>query len=115
MPLPAAQTLRDKFLGQLAFDLTRDQRATLEEVESDLAGAHPMMRLIQGDVGCGKTVVAAAAALAAVAAGHQVAVMAPTELLAEQHAKNFQRWFEPLGVEVARLSGKQGARSREAP
>lgn len=92
IPLPAAQILRNRFLSQLNFELTGDQRATLDEVESDLAGAHPMMRLIQGDVGCGKTVVAAAAALTAISAGHQVAIMAPTELLAEQHRDNFARW-----------------------
>ena len=113
MPLPAARTLRDKFLGQLAFDLTHDQRATLEEVESDLAGAHPMMRLIQGDVGCGKTVVAAAAALAAVAAGHQVAVMAPTELLAEQHRNKFAEWFSPLDITIAWLSGGLKKKARD--
>ncbi len=73
-----------------------------------------MLRLVQGDVGCGKTLVAALAATRALAAGHQVALMAPTELLAEQHAQNFQRWFEPLGVNVALLSGRLKGKPREA-
>ena len=77
------------------------------------AQPHPMMRLVQGDVGCGKTVVAAAAALTAIAHGHQVAIMAPTELLAEQHRNTFQRWFEPLGIRVVWLSGSLRKRARE--
>jgi ATP-dependent DNA helicase RecG len=112
-PLQTAHILRDKFLAQLSFELTADQRATLDEVESDLAGGHPMMRLIQGDVGCGKTVVAAAAALTAVAAGHQVAIMAPTELLAEQHRDNFANWFRPLDINIAWLSGGLKKKSRD--
>ncbi|MCK6372450.1 MAG: OB-fold nucleic acid binding domain-containing protein, partial [Gammaproteobacteria bacterium] len=80
LALPPGDELRGRFLGQLGFELTSDQRRTLEEIDADLAQPHPMMRLVQGDVGCGKTVVAAAAALRAVAHGHQVAVMAPTEL-----------------------------------
>ena len=112
-PLPTAHALRDKFLDRLNFELTGDQRATLDEVESDLAGAHPMMRLIQGDVGCGKTVVAAAAALTAVAAGHQVAIMAPTELLAEQHRDNFANWFRPLDITIAWLSGGLKKKARD--
>ena len=113
IPLPTAHALRDKFLDRLNFELTGDQRATLDEVESDLAGAHPMMRLIQGDVGCGKTVVAAAAALTAVAAGHQVAIMAPTELLAEQHRDNFANWFRPLDITIAWLSGGLKKKARD--
>jgi ATP-dependent DNA helicase RecG len=113
IPLPIASALRNKFLGQLHFELTGDQRTTLDEIESDLAGGHPMMRLIQGDVGCGKTVVAAAAALSAVAAGHQVAIMAPTELLAEQHRDNFARWFRPLDITMAWLSGGLKKRARD--
>ena len=70
----------------------------LAEVDLDLAADRPMVRLVQGDVGCGKTVVAAAAAARAVGSGLQAALMAPTELLAEQHAKNFERWFAPLGI-----------------
>ena len=112
-PLQTAHTLRDKFLAQLSFELTADQRATLDEVESDLAGGHPMMRLIQGDVGCGKTVVAAAAAVSAVAAWHQVAIMAPTELLGEQHRDNFANWFRPLDINIAWLSGGLKKKSRD--
>src|SRR5699024_10377949 len=79
-----------------------------------MEGTHPMLRLVQGDVGSGKTVVAALAALAAVESGCQVALMAPTELLAEQHLRNFRAWLEPLGVEVAWLSGRVQGRARKA-
>jgi ATP-dependent DNA helicase RecG len=113
-PLPAAAELRQRFLAGLGFELTGGQAAALAEIDADLAVAHPMMRLVQGDVGCGKTVVAAAAALAAVAAGHQVAVMAPTELLTEQHRRSFERWFAPLGIEIVWLSGSLGRRERQA-
>lgn len=105
--------LRDRFLATLPFELTGDQRAVLADIEVDLAGAHPMMRLVQGDVGCGKTVVAAAAALNAVAEGHQVAIMAPTELLGEQHRDSFAQWLTPLGVTVAWLSGGLKKKERE--
>jgi ATP-dependent DNA helicase RecG len=108
LPLPPCPELEQRFLGGLGFTLTRGQRDTLAEIGTDLAQAHPMMRLVQGDVGCGKTVVAAAAALRAVARGHQVAIMAPTELLAEQHRRSFGRWFPPLGIRVAWLSGIVG-------
>ncbi len=113
IPLPTAKKLRDRFIEQLEFDLTGDQLKTLAAIESDLAKKHPMMRLIQGDVGCGKTVVAAAAALTAIAEGHQVAIMAPTELLAEQHRESFAKWLVPLGISVAWVSGslKKKARS----
>jgi ATP-dependent DNA helicase RecG len=111
--LPPDGELRERFLDGLGFDLTRGQRAALAEIDADLAEPHPMMRLVQGDVGCGKTVVAAAAALRAVAQGHQVAVMAPTELLTEQHRRTFLRWFEPLGVAVVWLSGSLGRRERQ--
>jgi ATP-dependent DNA helicase RecG len=104
--------LRGRFFAGLGFELTGGQRAALAEIDADLGEGHPMMRLVQGDVGCGKTVVAAAAALRAVAAGHQVAVMAPTELLSEQHRRSFARWFAPLGVEVTWLSGRLGRRER---
>jgi ATP-dependent DNA helicase RecG len=104
--------LCSRFVADLAFELTGDQATTLEVVREDLRKAHPMMRLVQGDVGCGKTVVAAAAALHAVDAGFQVAIMAPTELLAEQHRDNIQAWFRPLGVEVAWLSGALRAKQR---
>ncbi|MDQ1302138.1 MAG: ATP-dependent helicase RecG [Pseudomonadota bacterium] len=110
--LPAADTLRSRFTQRLGFSLTGGQQAALADIDADLAQPHAMMRLVQGDVGCGKTVVAAAAALTAIAHGHQVAVMAPTELLAEQHRNTFQRWFEPLGVKVVWLSGSLRKRAR---
>ena len=81
---------------------------------ADLARERPMVRLIQGDVGCGKTVVAAAAAARAVGSGRQAALMAPTELLAEQHLRSLEAWFRPLGVTVALLSGSQPARTRRS-
>ena len=86
----------------------------LGEIEADLALARPMLRLVQGDVGCGKTVVAAIAAARALGSGTQVAMMAPTELLAEQHARSLLRWFDPLGVRVQLLNGSLGARARRA-
>ncbi len=105
--------LRERFLAALPFELTGDQRATLDDIDSDLARTHPMMRLVQGDVGCGKTVVAAAAALTAVAEGHQVAIMAPTELLGEQHRDSFAEWLTPLEITVAWLSGGLTRKARE--
>jgi ATP-dependent DNA helicase RecG len=85
----------------------------LEQERADLGRAHPMLRLVQGDVGSGKTVVAALAALRAVEAGFQAALMAPTELLAEQHWQNFERWLAPLGLEVAFLSGRLTGKARQ--
>ena len=111
--LPAAALLRERFAQRLGFSLTNGQQAALADIDADLAQAQPMMRLVQGDVGCGKTVVAAAAALLAIAHGHQAAVMAPTELLAEQHRNTFQRWFEPLGIRVVWLSGSLRKKARE--
>jgi ATP-dependent DNA helicase RecG len=113
LALPAHGDLRERLFASLGFSLTRGQREALTEIDADLAQPHPMMRLLQGDVGCGKTVVAAAAALRAVAHGHQVAVMAPTELLTEQHRKSFTRWFEPLGINVVWLSGSLGRKERQ--
>ncbi|HEV2227380.1 MAG TPA: ATP-dependent DNA helicase RecG [Steroidobacteraceae bacterium] len=101
-------------IAALPFALTRAQARALGEVEADLASGVPMVRLLQGDVGCGKTVIAAAAAARAAGAGRQAALMAPTELLAEQHWRNFQDWFRPLGVPVALLSGGQAARARRS-
>ena len=106
--------LRNRFLAALPFELTGGQQETLAEIEADLQAEHPMMRLVQGDVGCGKTVVAAAAALNVVAEGHQVAIMAPTELLAEQHRDSFADWLQPLGVTVAWLSGSLKKSARDA-
>jgi ATP-dependent DNA helicase RecG len=94
-----------RLLGALPFKLTRAQQRALREIRADLAKAHPMQRLLQGDVGSGKTVVAALAALQAVESGYQVAVMAPTEILAEQHYTKFAQWLAPLGVEIAWLAG----------
>ena len=96
----------------LPFALTGAQERVLAQVLRDVAAPVPMLRLVQGDVGSGKTVVAALAAAAAVEAGVQVAMMAPTELLAEQHLASFRQWLEPLGVEVAWLAGKLTARQR---
>ncbi|HGX93666.1 MAG TPA: ATP-dependent DNA helicase RecG [Candidatus Tenderia sp.] len=104
--------LCQRLLDSLPFELTGAQRRVLTEVNSDLAQAHPMQRLVQGDVGSGKTIVAAAAVLRAVESGYQTAVMAPTELLAEQHLRNFKTWLEPLGVEVVWLVGKQGVKAK---
>lgn len=101
-----------KFVDDLPFELTGAQRRVIEEILADLAEPHPMMRLIQGDVGSGKTVVAAIACLKAISCGVQAAIMAPTELLAEQHWHSFSDWFQPLGIEPAWLSGSQRAAAR---
>ena len=106
--------LASSLLAALPFSLTAAQKRVLEEIGNDLKRAYPMQRLVQGDVGSGKTVVAALAALTAVEDGYQVAIMAPTELLAEQHWRNFNHWLQPLGVEVAWLSGKLSARNRRS-
>ncbi len=111
-PLAGTGDLRERFLGGLGFDLTGAQARVAAEIDADLAGETPMLRLVQGDVGSGKTVVAALAVLRALESGYQAAVMAPTELLAEQHLANFVRWFDPLGIEVARVSGKLPAAAR---
>ena len=113
-PLPAPPKPLAAFRAALPFELTRAQAQAFDEIAADLGKATPMNRLLQGDVGSGKTVVAAMAALVAAAAGCQTAVMAPTELLAEQHFASFERWLEPLGVEVAALIGAQPARARAA-
>ena len=110
--LSAGDELVAGFIASLPYSLTGAQRRVADEVAADLALPHPMLRLIQGDVGCGKTVVAALAALRAVAAGKQAAIMAPTELLAEQHWQNFSAWFEPLSINLAWLSGSQRQSAR---
>ena len=104
--------LRGRFLAALPFTSTRAQQRVTAEVVHDLAQPEPMLRLVQGDVGSGKTVVAALAALAAVESGRQAALMAPTELLAEQHFRNFDRWLSTLGVEIVWLAGKLKGRAR---
>lgn len=106
IPLPLHSGLQRAFLNNLPFQLTRAQARVAEEIAADVAKPHPMLRLIQGDVGSGKTVIAALAALAAVASGKQAAIMAPTEILAEQHRINFSKWLEPLGISLGRLTGK---------
>jgi ATP-dependent DNA helicase RecG len=113
-PLGSAGSLKAALLAALPFQLTRAQQRALIEIEGDLAQDKPMLRLVQGDVGCGKTLVAALAAARAVQAGRQVALMAPTELLADQHAQNFRHWFEPLNVSVALLTGRQTGKARSA-
>ncbi len=113
-PVAGPGALEDGLLRSLPFDLTGAQRRVLGELRADLAQANPMMRLVQGDVGSGKTVVAALAALRCIEAGHQAALMAPTELLAEQHAQNFARWLAPLGVELVLLSGRLKGKARQA-
>ena len=111
-PLAGNNTFTPRLTAALPFALTGAQQRVLSEVRADLRRAHPMQRLVQGDVGSGKTVVAALAALAAVESGYQAAIMAPTELLAEQHWRNFNQWLMPLGIEVAWLSGKLSAKNR---
>ena len=113
-PLPRRTDLVERGLAGLPFQLTAAQRRVWHDVANDLERLHPMMRLVQGDVGSGKTVVAALAALRAVEHGAQAAVMAPTELLAEQHARNFAGWLDPLGVQVALLTGRLTGRARAA-
>ncbi len=114
IPLADPVSMAARLLEQLPFRLTGAQVRVLAEVDRDLIQRTPMARLIQGDVGCGKTVIAAAAAARAIGSGAQVALMAPTELLAEQHAQALARWFEPLGVTVGLLTGSLGARARRA-
>lgn len=106
--------LEQRFLAQLPFQPTAAQQRVVTELQQDLALPMPMMRLVQGDVGAGKTLVAALAALTAIGEGAQVALMAPTEILAEQHALTFQQWFAPLGIQVELLIGKHTAKQRKA-
>ncbi|WJD70224.1 ATP-dependent DNA helicase RecG [Pseudomonas asiatica] len=112
--LPKAQRLQAQYLANLGFQPTGAQQRVANEIAYDLSQHEPMMRLVQGDVGAGKTVVAALAALQALEAGYQVALMAPTEILAEQHYITFKRWLEPLGIEVAWLAGKLKGKARAA-
>ncbi len=101
-------------LSALPFEMTGAQKRVSKEIEDDLKLNKPMLRLIQGDVGAGKTLVAGVAACHALEEGWQVALMAPTEILAEQHYLNFKKWFEPLGLSVSWLSGKQKGKARAA-
>ena len=114
LPMPARHTLSDRLLAALPFSPTAAQKRVVAEIEKDLAHDYPMLRLVQGDVGSGKTLVAALAALNVIVHGKQVALMAPTELLAEQHANNFRQWLAPLGLEVGWLAGKQKGKARQA-
>ncbi len=107
--------LIEQFLSALPFKLTAAQQRVVKDINFDLEKSNPMQRLVQGDVGSGKTVVAALAMLKAIESGYQAAIMAPTELLAEQHFQNFKGWLEPLGLNVVWLSGKlKTAAKREA-
>ena len=110
--MQASGELAQTYIAQLGFPLTGAQQRVAEEIRADLAQPRPMLRLVQGDVGAGKTVVAALAALQALEAGWQVALMAPTEILAEQHFNNFQRWFSALGISVAWMAGKLKGKAR---
>ena len=107
-------SLQQRFLAALPFAPTQAQQRVTSEIRHDLSQSLPMLRLVQGDVGSGKTLVAALAALTAIGNGYQVALMAPTELLAEQHATNFARWFVPLGINVAWLGGKTKGKARQS-
>jgi ATP-dependent DNA helicase RecG len=125
LPCGGDNRLMKPFLSQLGFRLTGAQTRVLREIRADLGGPHPMRRLLQGDVGSGKTVVAACAALMALESGFNVALMAPTEILAEQHFRNFSRWLEPLGVRVELQTGsrktagsrgsRNGSQARHSP
>lgn len=112
LPCGGDNRLMKPFLAALGFKLTPAQAGVLKEIRGDMGGALPMRRLLQGDVGSGKTAVAACSALMALESGFNVALMAPTEILAEQHCANFQKWFEPLGVRVELQTGshKSGGR-----
>ncbi|WP_019276593.1 ATP-dependent DNA helicase RecG [Vibrio coralliilyticus] len=113
LPLAERNQLKQQLLDQLPFSPTKAQSRVVAEIEQDLEKPHPMMRLVQGDVGSGKTLVAALAALRALEHGYQVALMAPTELLAEQHALNFAQWLEPMGINVGWLAGKLKGKAKE--
>lgn len=111
--LDGDEALIQRLLEQLPFELTDAQQRVCQEIRTDLADTHPMLRLVQGDVGSGKTVVAAIAALQAIANGYQVALMAPTELLAEQHLNNLIGWLEPLAIRLEGLLGGQRNKQRD--
>ena len=119
LPCAGDNRLMKPFLAALGFKLTAAQAKVLREIRADMGGAHPMRRLLQGDVGSGKTAVAACSALMALESGFNVALMAPTEILAEQHYRNFVKWCEPLGVTVelqtgSKKSGEAGSWKLEA-
>src|SRR5439155_23571521 len=107
LPCGGDNRLMKPFLAELGFKLTEAQTKVLRELRKDMSGLHPMRRLLQGDVGSGKTVVAACCALMALESGFNVALLAPTEILAEQHFRNFTAWFERLGIGVQLRTGSQ--------
>lgn len=111
-PRLSGDTLFQQLTAALPFTLTGAQQRVIRDIQQDMAAPHPMLRLVQGDVGSGKTLVAAAAALSAIESGYQVALMAPTELLAEQHRDNFRQWLAPLNIDVHWLAGSIGAKAR---
>ncbi|OHD14133.1 MAG: ATP-dependent DNA helicase RecG [Spirochaetes bacterium GWB1_48_6] len=113
VPKPLPQEVKKELLARLPFRMTPDQDQVISEIEQDLAGPSPMARLVQGDVGSGKTLVAFLSALGLIQQGHQAALLAPTELLALQHAENAARYLDPIGVKIAFLSGnvKSGGRT----
>lgn len=111
-PVLAPSTLSRQLLNRLPFALTSAQQRVIDEISHDLQAGFPMTRLLQGDVGAGKTIVAAIAALQAVESGYQAAIMAPTEILAEQHVRKMTQWLQPLGIRLAWLSGSLRAREK---
>jgi ATP-dependent DNA helicase RecG len=116
LPAPSLTTNKQAlshFLDQLPFELTSAQKKVSQEIAADINKPYPMLRLVQGDVGSGKTVVAAMAAIQAIANGKQAALMAPTEILAEQHRINFEQWFKTMDISVAWLTGKVKGKARE--
>src|SRR4029077_14667484 len=113
-PALHADGLAARLLAGLPFRLTRAQQRVWREVEADLAREHPMNRLVQGDVGSGKTVIAALAAARAIESGWQASWMAPTELLAEQHFRRIDQWLAPLGIEAVWLTGRLRAAQRRS-
>ncbi len=115
LPCGGDNRLMKPFLAALGFKLTAAQANVLKEIRADMGGAHPMRRLLQGDVGSGKTAVAACSALMALESGFNGALMAPTEILAEQHYRNFTNWLEPLGVKVELQTGSRKTQEVQSP
>ncbi len=111
--MASSKVLVGKLLQHLPFKLTKSQQKVIAEISHDLTQPHPMQRLLQGDVGSGKTIIACLAALQAIEHGWQVALMAPTEILAEQHFKKFEMWLKPLNLNIAWLTGSQSKKERE--
>ncbi|HAT8631921.1 TPA: ATP-dependent DNA helicase RecG [Legionella pneumophila] len=111
--IPLDKAIHTRFIESLPFTLTKAQQRVFKEISHDLAQSKPMLRLLQGDVGAGKTIIAALAALQAISQGFQVAFMAPTDLLSEQHTNSLSKWLEPIGINVLRLSGKMKTTERK--